>query len=192
MSLDASAAALLHVTLIGSECTGKTTLASELARRFGTAWVPEAARLAAQAKRTPLESADVERIAHSHIAAAQQATHRAQRLLILDTDLVSTLVYSLHYYGSCPDWLRREARARLAGLYLLHHPDVPWLPDPARDRGDRRQEMHELFREALAALGARVADIRGDWQTRERIAVAAIEALLAERATVPAARQEPG
>jgi nicotinamide riboside kinase len=40
--------------------------------------------------------------------------------------------------------------------------------------------MHELFRAALAALGARSVDIQGDWAQREASAVRAIETLLAE------------
>ena len=171
---------MLRVVLIGSECTGKTTLAAELARRYRTVWVPESARVYAEAKHSPLGYEDVEGIASHHIAAAQAALPLASRLLILDSDLLATVLYSRHYYGDCPAWVERAARERLADLYLLHHPDVPWLPDPVRDRGHRRQEVHALFRDALAGLGARVADARGGWEERRERAVRAIEAILAE------------
>jgi len=171
---------VIRVVLTGSECTGKTTLAAALAERYATVWVPEAARGHAEAKGATLAFDDVERIARSHMAAADEAARHARGLLILDTDLVSTVVYSHHYYGSCRAWIEREARARRAELYLLHHPDVPWLPDPARDRGERRQELHAAFCRALTALGARSVDIRGDWPERDASAVRAIETLLAE------------
>ena len=100
-------------------------------------------------------------------------------LLFLDADLISTLVYSRHYYGTCPAWVEREARARLADLYLLHHPDVPWQPDPARDRPRARAEVHALFQHALDAFGARRVDVRGDFSEREARAVEAVDALLA-------------
>jgi NadR type nicotinamide-nucleotide adenylyltransferase len=165
--------------LTGSESTGKSTLAAELARRYRTVWTPEAARLYVEARGgAALDLGDVERIARAHIAAAEEAERHAGGLLILDTDLISTLVYSRHYYGACPGWVEEEARARLADLYLLHHPDVPWQPDPARDRPQAREEIHELFREALDAFGARRVDVVGDFAEREARAVAAVDALL--------------
>ncbi len=173
---------MLRVVLTGSECTGKTTLAAALAERYGTLWVPEPARAYAEAKPGPLGYEDVEPIARAHIAAADEAAAGARGLLILDTDLVSTVVYSRHYYGHCPAGVERAARERLAHLYLLHHPDVPWLPDPARDRGHRREHIHELFRQGLDALGARVVDVRGGWAERRERAVRAIDTLLEESA----------
>jgi nicotinamide riboside kinase len=71
------------------------------------------------------------------------------------------------------------ARARAADLYLLLDIDVPWVPDPARDRGDRREEMHALFRNALVSFGLPFVEIRGDWDARLASACRAVDALLA-------------
>ena len=80
---------------------------------------------------------------------------------MLDTDLVSTMVYSRHYYGDCPPWIEEEAARRLADLYLLHHVDVEWVADGRqREQPERREELFERFRATLAGLGARVADSR--------------------------------
>ena len=169
----------IRVVLTGSECTGKTILAAALARHYRTIWVPEASRAYAEAKAGPLGYQDVEPIARAHVAAEDEAAPRAYRLLILDTDLVSTVVYSHHYYDDCPEWVERAARERRGDLYLLHHPDLPWLPDPARDRGYLREHMHALFRRALTELGARVVDIRGEGDERRQRAEGAIDELLA-------------
>ena len=45
-----------RVALLGSESTGKTTLARRLAERFATVWVPEYARSYAVAKGAPLDA----------------------------------------------------------------------------------------------------------------------------------------
>src|SRR5437879_678808 len=83
---------------------------------------------------------DVVAIARAVIAAEEEAVSRADRLLILDTDLLSTVVYSRAYYGECPPWVEAAARERRAHLYLLHHPDVPWVADGLyRDVPDRRE-----------------------------------------------------
>ena len=100
-------------------------------------------------------------------------------MVILDTDLFSTFIYACHYYGSCPEWIERAARERRGDLYLLLDVDAPWTPDPQRDRGERREEMHALFRDALEAAGARVVVIRGGWEERRLRAIEAIDAFLA-------------
>ena len=196
---------LQRVVLTGSECTGKTTLATELAARFGCLWVPEYVRgymdarggefwadpaatatgsaqlfAAPFGRRLELTYADVEPIARGQIEALESATRASSRVLIQDTDLISTAIYSRHYYGDCPDWIENAARERRAQLYLLLHPDVPWLEDPQRDRGDRRGELHALFAAALAQLNVQVVDVRGSWAERSRAAHAAVEDLLAK------------
>ncbi len=73
-------------------------------------------------------------------------------------------------------------RRAVGNLYLLLAPDVPWVPDGVRDRPDAeaRSAVHRLFAETLAAAGARVVEIGGDWQAREAAAVAAVSAAMAE------------
>jgi NadR type nicotinamide-nucleotide adenylyltransferase len=167
------------VTVTGSECTGKTTLARDLAAHFGTVWVPEFARdyVEARAATTslPLDARDVEPIARGQIAAEDRGIAAASRLVILDTDLVSTTVYARHYYGACPAWIEQAARDRRADLYLLCDIDVPWVADRVRDLPDMREHMHALFVEALEALGARYVTIRGSWDDRLAKAVAAVD-----------------
>lgn len=174
----------LRVVLTGSECTGKTTLARELAEHYGTVWVPEYAREYLDRKAKPLDAGDVEPIARGHIRAVEAAERRAGRLLILDTDLLGTVVYSRHYYGDCPAWIEDGARARRGDLYLLLRPDVAWVPDgQQRDRPAGREEVHDLFRKGVQSLGARVVDVSGAWAERKTKAKAAVDALLA--ASVP-------
>lgn len=168
-----------RIVVTGSESTGKTTLAADLARHYDTAWVPEFARVyldeKAAATGQPLDAGDVEPIARGQIAAEDRGMSAPRGLVVLDTDLVSTTVYSRHYYGSCPEWIERAARARRGDLYLLCDIDVPWIADPQRDRGDMRAHMHRLFVDALVALGAPFVTIRGSWAERRAAAIAAVE-----------------
>jgi NadR type nicotinamide-nucleotide adenylyltransferase len=166
------------VVVSGSESTGKTTLAADLASHYGTVSSPEFAREYLERKRSPLDDSDVEPIARGQIAGEDEAATRASGLLILDTDLVSTVVYSRHYYGRCPEWIAEAARSRLADLYLLLQPDVPWVPDGnLRDRPAARDELHGLFHYALQAFGARYVEIGGSWAERKRHAIVSIDTL---------------
>ena len=178
LALPASPAPL-RVVVTGPECTGKTTLAARLAERFAAPCVPEQARLYAAAHSRPLYATDVEPIALGHLAAVALASRGTPRLLVLDTDLVSTVVYARHYYGGCSPWIEAEARRRRSDLYLLHLPDVPWIPEPGQREGeDHRADQLALFRAELAAIGARLVEIRGRWAAREATALAEAEALL--------------
>ena len=172
------------VVVTGSESTGKTTLAGDLAREFGTIWVPEYARsyLDTQlAMGRTLDATDVEPIARGEIAAIDAAIASVRDLVVLDTDLVSTVVYANHYYGFCPPWIEQAARARLGDLYFLCDIDVPWVPAPFRDRPLHRAEIHGMFADTLAAVGARVVPIRGMWAERWEIAVDAVRRLRLSR-----------
>ena len=107
-------------------------------------------------------------------------------LVVLDTDLVSTRVYSRHYYGVCPVWIERKARERLGDLYLLHHIDVEWGADGhQREQPDRREELFDLFRSTLRKLGARVTDVEGSWEVRKRHAIESVDHLLADESAFP-------
>ena len=166
-----------RVCVIGAECTGKTTLARRLAEHFGTVWVPEFAREYALDVARPLTFEDVDRIARGQITGEDQLTLDASSILILDTDLISTTVYSHYYYKAVPQWVAIEAKRRLADLYLFADVDVPFIADPARDAEEHRANHALAFRRALEEFGAKVIVISGDWEERFQRAVDAIAAL---------------
>ena len=179
----------LRVCLIGPECTGKTTLAERLAEHFNAPWVPEFAREYAARVGRLLTVDDVEPIARGQIVLEDSwergrpvrlgrktagETPALPGLVILDTDLISTVVYSRHYYGECPEWIEAEARARKASLYLLTDVDVSWAADDVRDSAAARAALHGQFAITLGNYGANFVAIRGDWEERFAAAVAAI------------------
>lgn len=171
---------MIRVVVTGSECTGKTTLAEALAAHYETTWVPEFARRFVRKKGDVPDYEDVDAIARGQMAIEEEAAADATRVLVQDTDLLSTVVYSHHYYGDCPGWVEDASDERAADLYLLADIDVPWVPDgDLRDRGDRREEMQALFREALVARGLRFVEIAGSPEERLGAAAAAIDALIA-------------
>ncbi len=173
----------MRIVLIGPECTGKTWLAAELAKRYGVPWSPEYAREYVEAKREPVVYSDVDAIGRGQKAGEDAVIARAKKLdlslAIFDTDLVSTMVYSRHYYGDCPEWIEREAGERLGDIYLLHGVDVPWTDDGhQREQPERREELFDRFRSTLDQLGAFVVGVRGSWEARKQTAIEAVDRLM--------------
>ena len=165
-----------RIVVTGSECTGKTTLAGALAEHFKASWVPEFARDFVSRKGAPPTATDLDDIARGQIDREEELARQCGRLLILDTDLLSTVIYGRHYYRACPQWIEAAAERRAGDLYLLAGIDVPWVADgDQRDRGDRRQEMQALFRDTLTSRGLRFVEIYGGHSARVQRAVAQID-----------------
>lgn len=168
---------LIRVVVTGSESTGKTVLARQLADHYRAELAPEFLRDFAMRLGRPLEFDDTMETARGQIALEDNHRAHARELLIQDTDLLSTVVYCNHYYGKSVEWITKAARDRRPDLYLLMEIDVPWVPDDVRDRENRREEMQQLFRHAVAASGSPYAVIRGSWKARFASACDAIDEL---------------
>ena len=167
-----------RVCLTGAESTGKTELARLLAARFGAPWVPEFSRQYAEHVARELSYMDVMPIANGQMELEGRIAVSAGDLLILDTDLVSTVVYARHHFGACPAMIEALARQRLADVYFLLDIDVPWVHDPVRDSGPTRDSLHERFCDALEEFGANVREISGLWDERLRKAVREVHSVL--------------
>lgn len=99
-------------------------------------------------------------------------------LIICDTEALTTVLWSDLLYGTTPDVVRcgAEKRCRDYALYLLLDTDVPFAPDPQRCFPDPedREKCRRIWRGALERRGLPFVEIRGDWEARERDAIAAV------------------
>ena len=168
----------VRVVVTGSESTGKTTLAEQLARHYRAELVTEFVREYAAARHGVIELRDHGPIAHGQMAIEDAAVARGNSMVVQDTDLLSTVVYCEHYFGKCPAWIAEAARGRAPDLYVLCEIDVPWVADGIRDRGHMREDMQRLFRDAVNESGSPVSAITGDRTERFERATEAIDALL--------------
>ena len=177
---------LVKVVLFGPESTGKTTLARLLAEHYETVWVPEFARDYLQEKfnRTQIicEYSDLLPIAKGQMRLENELAMEANRVLICDTDLLETLVYSRQYYeGRVDPLLRKNAELNTYDLYLLTDIDVPWEPDDLRDRPHQREEMFRAFEQALIDYDREFIHLSGSQDQRMETAIDHIDRLLKNR-----------
>lgn len=180
---------MIRVVLTGSESTGKTTLAGRIAEYYSSEFVPEFVRRYVAEKGAAPSFEDHGPITRGQMALEDQYRARAGALLVQDTDLLSTVVYCNHYFGRCPEWIETTARERRPDLYLLCEIDLPWLADGVRDRGERREEMQQLFRDAVIASGVPFATITGVGDERLQRAVDVIDELRLDGDAAGAARE---
>jgi nicotinamide mononucleotide transporter len=170
-----------RVAVFGPESTGKTMLAEKLAARFGEPFVPEYARQFWD-EHGGITLKDISVIAHRQAEMEDAAATRAQRVVICDTEALTTVLWSDLLYNGCPPLVRMSAELRAAryDLYLLMNTDVPFEPDPQRVFPDEagRTKCMALWREALVSRGLPFVEIRGDWAEREASAIAAVEKIL--------------
>lgn len=174
---------IVRVVLFGPESTGKTTLSRHLARHYNTVWVREYAREYLQEKwnneRKTCENSDLLPIAIGQIKLENELAKKADRVLICDTDLLETKVYSEKFYGGFvdPD-LEESAIANQYDLYLLTYIDTPWEKDDLRDRPQQRLEMFNAFENALIKYNRPYVLLKGNQKTRLETAVKAIDEIL--------------
>lgn len=176
-----------RAVLVGAESTGKTTLAARLAQRYATTWVPEHGRVhterkwAAEGPDAPWRTDEFVDIARRQRADEEAGARAAEGgLVVCDTDALATAVWHERYVGDRSPQVEAIAAERLGDLYLLCRDDVDWVDDGLRDGEHLRAWMTARFVEVLAAVGVRWIELAGSWPERERTAVAAIDALLAE------------
>jgi NadR type nicotinamide-nucleotide adenylyltransferase len=174
---------IIKVVLFGPESTGKTTLSKQLARHYNTVWAPEYARDYLQNKwnneRKTCESSDLVPIAYGQMKLENELAKKADKILICDTDLLETKVYSEEYYGGLVDKnLEKAAKENTYDLYLLTYIDTPWEADDLRDRPEQRLEMFNAFKNALIKYNRRYILLKGDKQTRYKTAVSKIDEIL--------------
>ena len=174
---------IVKVVLFGPESTGKTTLSEQLARHYNTVWVPEYARQYLQNKwndeRKTCESHDLLPIAEGQMRLENSLSKKASNLLICDTDLLETKVYSEAYYlGHCDPLLDKYALQNNYDLYLLTYIDIPWVMDDLRDKPNEREKMFLYFKDTLINYNRNFIVLKGNKKTRLTTAVKHIDKLL--------------
>ncbi|MCL1895093.1 MAG: AAA family ATPase [Clostridiales bacterium] len=163
---------IVKVVFLGSVCTGKSTIAEALAKKYKTTFVSEYGRDYWEehqvGRRLPLEAFD--EIAIGHIQREEEAFLAANRYCFIDTNAITTYMFAMDYHGRAPELLTRLAEGNLSryDFFFLCGDDIPY--DDTWDRsGD--QKRHVFQKQIIADLDARGIPyhmLNGDLETRMR------------------------
>lgn len=169
------------LVLTGPESSGKSWLSAELQRHFGGLLVGEYVRYFIEQNPRDTCLADIPEIARGQMTWEDSARAQRPALLILDTHLLSNILWSQTLFGECPAWIEDALLARQYDLHLLLSPEVvDWTDDGQRCQPDLNQRL-AFFNATKAWLEQheqRLQVINGDWVERRRQAFAAVEQLL--------------
>ena len=169
---------LKRVCIFGPESTGKSTLTKDLARHYNTCHVAEYARTLLIAQNNEFTEEDFHTIARGHIASEEALALQANRLLFVDTDLLTTTLWSKVFYDHCHQWIEEAARQRQYDLYLVTDVDVPWVADPQRFLPQDRQEFLHKCIDLLEELKRPYVLLSGSWKRRFQKACLEINKLI--------------
>lgn len=152
------------IGIIGPESTGKSTLASYLAHRYGGVLVPEYAReymekLAPTYEYTyedviHIARIQVEQLKELHTPSTEGIPKGYRRdIIVFDTELIITKVWFLHKFGHCPEFVEQALKDYPMDVYLLCYPDMEWEPDPVRENPNIREYLFDWYEREIQALG---------------------------------------
>ncbi len=171
------------VVLTGPESTGKSWLAAGLEQRFGGVRVDEYVRRFIELNPRDTCLADIPDIARGQLQWEDEARAQQPALLILDTHLLSNILWSRTLFGDCPAWLEPELLTRHYDLHLLLSPEqIDWTDDGQRCQPDlgERMAFYQATQHWLDHHHQTYRVIQGNWSERQLQAFAAVEQLLAE------------
>jgi nicotinamide riboside kinase len=180
-------AAARLIAIVGAECTGKSTLAHDLATALRQR-LPAGERIAVVGEylrewceatgRTPLahEQGAILRRQHERIGAALEA----HSFVIADTTALETAAYSQLIFGDSSLRERALTLHARANATLLAALDLPWQPDGhQRDGAHMQAPVDALLRGWLTLARLPFSVVHGQGPARVAQALAAIEPLLA-------------
>ena len=177
---------LLKIVVFGPECTGKTTLTQKLSQHFQTSFSAEYIRHYLNARKIifpeiepfTVKWQDLSAIVTGQLATEEQAMQAAGRVVFMDTNLLTSMVYIQHYFGELPAWFPAQTIPKRYDHYLLLQPDIPWQADPQRESEATRALLFSVMAQKLQELNLPFTTISGPYQHRVQQAISVVSTLL--------------
>ncbi|MBC3437878.1 AAA family ATPase [Pseudomonas sp. BW16M2] len=175
------------LVLCGPESSGKSWLSGEIQAHFGGVLVGEYVRHFMECEQRDTCYADIPTIARGQLDWEDHGRTQAPELLILDTHLLSNILWSQALFNDCPAWIEEALKARHYDLHLLLRPEgVEWVGDGQRCQ-PRLEERQAFFDDSLAWLQRHRQNLQiidGDWPQRSAKVLEAVQRLLDGKAPI--------
>lgn len=169
----------VKIAVVGPESTGKSTIAGQLARHYGTVCVPEYAREYCRHLNRAYTLQDEMNMFYGQLALERSLVSLAQNnLLICDTMFLTIKVWCDHLFGYTPEAVHEALKNHSYDLYLLMDIDLPWIDDPLRDFPELREHFMAVWHRELRAIDANYRVVSGLGDQRFERALGEVQAFL--------------
>ena len=171
------------VVVIGTESSGKTTLANYLAKIFDTICVEEYGRLICEEMGgyEDLFTRDLfSQIAYGQKMLEAEGIKKANKVMFVDTEAIVTQYYSVLFDGEKDDVVEAVSMTQDYDLWIYLEPDIKWVEDDIRSYGDEknRRENNVLLKSMLDERGINYISISGTYIERLNKAIELVNNLL--------------
>lgn len=172
---------VLKIVILGTECTGKTTLTKMLTEHYDCSMVLETARdLIPNSNDFTFDALHL--VAHEHSKNIKNAVIGSTPLVIIDTDIHITKSYSKFTFGKDLNVSDEIHKINQANLYLYLNNDVNYIQDGTRLSYADRNILDISHRQILTDHNIDVVEIKGNWEERLKNAVEQINELISNLA----------
>ena len=162
------------IAIVGPESTGKSALAAEIAKELDTIWVPEFARYYLELLKRPYQESDLEVMARGQLSLEKALLPQANKWLICDTNLLVYRIWGEFKYQRVAPFIQSQHQPSSYAFHLLTDIDLPWEQDPQREHPEARQELFDLYQQALLRDRVPHAIVKGVGALRTQHALEAI------------------
>jgi len=167
----------VKVVILGTECTGKTTLTEKLAKHFNCSFVLEAGRdIIANSNSFTFD--DLHIVATEHAKRIDKTILANSPLVIIDTDIHTTKSYSQFTFEKELEISANIYNSNKANLYLYLNNDVEYLQDGTRLSETERNLLDLSHRQVLTDHNIDIIEIKGDWDERFKKAVEQVNKII--------------
>lgn len=154
------------VVLLGTESTGKSTMARLICNSFNATLVDEVGRdIIPDSNDFTVDQLKL--IAHAHAQNTHKATEQLKPLVVMDTDVHITQSYAKYKFGEYLELDDAVYEANKAHLYLYLSANAPYFQDGTRLDKQKRLALDHTHRETLNHFGVNYIEVDGTYQERE-------------------------
>ena len=107
-------------------------------------------------------------------------SYRANKILFVDTDAITTSLWGHELFQISNEWIENLSRENIYDHYLLCDVDVPWVEDVQRylpDEKDRRR-FFDMCESSLKERNFTYFIISGSWEARFQKSIEIIQQII--------------
>jgi nicotinamide riboside kinase len=169
---------LKSFAITGPESTGKSELASQLAKHYQSAFLPEYARSFLELQGPKYTYETVVYIAEQQLLHQTNFLNQAPSPCFFDTDLMVCRIWLEFVFGKCPPHILQASNEHVFTHTLLMDIDLPWQDDPLREHPAQRKELFELYLKSLEMAKRPFTVISGIGELRFQAALKIVDSFV--------------